>query len=168
MKYYLFLIILSLTSILQAQNIVKGNIKDESNIDLPAVTIKVLSLDSTMIKGGITDNNGYFQFEDIDAGKYILAISHIGYINQYFNFEMYNSTLELPTIILKTNNILLNDVTITASSFIKKNDHLLIIPDKKQIKNSFSGYDVLYNLMIPGLTVNRKTKTVNAVTGGAS
>lgn len=168
MKYYLALIMLSITSILHAQNTVKGNIKDESNIDLPAVTIKVLSLDSTMIKGGITDNNGYFQFEEIDTGKYILAISHIGYTNQYFNFEMHNTLLELPTIILKTDNILLNDVTITASSFIKKNDHLLIIPNKKQIKNSFSGYDVLYNLMIPGLTINRKTKTVNAVTGDAS
>lgn len=44
----------------------------------------------------------------------------------------------------------------------------MIIPDKIQKKHAYSGYDLLYNLMIPGLNVNAKSGSVKAARGEAT
>lgn len=152
----------------QAQHILKGTIYDESALGIPSATLRVLTRDSIFVKGGTTDDGGAFFFKDIKAGEYILALSTIGYVNQFVDFKMPDKAYTLPLITLKTDNVLLNEVEVRGSSVIHKKDHLLIIPDKQQIKHAFSGYDLLYNLMIPGLRVNRKTGTVEAVTGTAT
>lgn len=95
-------------------------------------------------------------------------MSNIGYVSQFVDFKMPGQPYTLPLITLKTNNVLLGEVEVRGSTVIHKKDHLLIIPDKQQIKHAFSGYDLLSNLMISGLRVNRKTGTVNAVTGTAT
>ena len=152
---------------IQAQHILKGNILDELQNPIISTTVKLLSSDSVFIKGEISDEKGVFQFNNIMRGKYVLAISSIGYKNFSLTIDMPNSNYTLPPIILKGDSVILDAVTITGSSMIRKKDHLLVIPDKEQIKHAFSGFDLLYNLMIPGLTVNRKNKTVTAVTGDA-
>lgn len=153
---------------LYAQHSLKGNLTDESNVPLPSTTIRVLSADSTLISGTVTDGDGNFRIQNINTGEYILAISSIGYINLCINFEMPDNDYNLPTTILKTDNIMLEGVTVVGSSYIQKKDHLLVVPNKEQIKHAFSGYDLLYNLMIPGLTINRKDKTVTSMTGDAT
>ena len=165
-----FFIILSFLYLLpaQSQNVLKGIIVNESNAAIPDATVRVLKKDSTFIKGSITNDKGLFSVENIKTGEYILSISCIGYINSFLTFNMPNSNHEMPAIKLQTDNILLDAITVTSSSFIRKKDHLLVIPDRKQIRHSFTGYDLLYNLMIPGLTVDRKNKTVTTMTGEAT
>lgn len=162
---FIFLIFALLT---QAQNTFKGNIIDEYNKGIPLVTIRIFTMDSIFINGAITDNNGIFSFNDLEKGKYILAISCIGYVQQYKNFEITNEIQTLSPIILKTDNILLEAVQINGSAFIHKKDHLLVIPDKQQIKHAYSGYDLLYNLMIPGVTVNRREGIIATSQGVAT
>ena len=152
----------------QAQHILKGTVRDESAIAVSSATIRILTKDSAFVSGGVTDDKGDFLFKDIKAGDYILVASNIGYVNQSYAFKMPDKTYTLPLICLKTDNILLNEVEVRGSTVIHKKDHLLIIPDKQQIKHAFSGYDLLYNLMIPGLRVNRKTGTVEGVAGTAT
>ena len=69
---------------------------------------------------------------------------------------------------LQENNVTLDGVTITGSSFIQKKDCLLIIPSKLQSKYAYNGYDLLYNLMIPGVVVNRKEGAVITSRGSAT
>lgn len=152
----------------QAQKILKGNVADASHQSIPSVTIRILTPDSVFVNGTITDEKGTFTFTNVNDGKYMLAASSIGYLPAYLNFEMPEKNHTLPLITLQADNVLLDAVTVTASSVIRKKDHLLVIPNKKQIKHSFSGYDLLYNLMIPGLTVDRKNKTVTAMSGAAT
>ena len=161
-------IILSARLPVQAQHILKGVVYDEVGTGVFSTTLHVLTEDSAFVSGGITDDNGNFEIKNIKAGKYILAVSNIGYAGQYIAFEMPESDYTLPTIVLKTDVVALGEVTVKGSSFIRKKDYLLIIPDKQQIKHAFSGYDLLYNLMIPGLDVNHKEKKVTATTGEAT
>lgn len=170
MKKILSVISILLVFILpsQAQHILKGVIVDESNTTIPAVTVRILNTDSTFIAGSVTDDHGLFRFENVEAGNYILAISCIGYTNLFLNMEMPQTSYDLPTIALKEDNVTLDAVTVIGSSFIQKKDHLLVIPDKQQIKHAFSGYDLLYNLMIPGLTIDKKKKTVTSMAGEAT
>ena len=72
-------------------------------------------------------------FSNIDSGKYLLIIDHIGYTSANTTFSIHNSNNTIPSITLLDNNIELVGVEIKAQSFIRKEDHVLIIPDKKQI-----------------------------------
>ena len=152
----------------QAQHTLKGVVYDEAGTGVFSTTLRVLTEDSVFVSGGITDGNGNFEIKNIKKGKYILAVSNIGYAGQFIAFEMPGSDYTLPTVVLKTDVVALGEVTVRGSTFIRKKDHLLVIPDKQQIKHAFSGYDLLYNLMIPGLDVNRKDKKVTATTGEAT
>ena len=151
-----------------AQQVLKGTIVDEQQRAVPYVAVRLLQADSAFVAGTTTDSLGVFSFPKVDKGAYILAMSSVGYVNQFRNIEMLEADYSLPTIILKEDNVTLDAVTVTGSSFIQKKDHLLVIPDKQQIKHAFSGYDLLYNLMIPGLTIDRKKKTVTSLAGGAT
>lgn len=150
-----------------SQHALKGVIVDASNVPVPDATVRILTADSAFVGGGITDDKGVFVYDGVKKGRYMLVVSCIGYIHSSLDFDMPDSDYEIPSVTLQTDNILLNGVTVTGSSFIRKKDHLLIIPDRSQIKHSFTGYDLLYNLMIPGLTVDRKNKTVNTMVGEA-
>ncbi|WP_449188347.1 carboxypeptidase regulatory-like domain-containing protein [Tannerella forsythia] len=171
-RTYKILLILSLIlgvmQPVQAQHILKGVVYDEAGTGVFSTTLRVLTEDSVFVSGGITDGNGDFEIKNIKAGKYILAVSNIGYAGQFIAFEMPGSDYTLPAVVLKTDVVALGEVTVRGSTFIRKKDHLLVIPDKQQIKHAFSGYDLLYNLMIPGLDVNRKDKKVTATTGEAT
>lgn len=153
---------------LLAQNILSGSITDESGEPIWGATVQVLSVDSIHVGGTITDGMGKFRVESLKTGDYVLAVSSVGFIKIFLRFEMSDKSYTLPTMALKADNIMLEGVTVTGSSFIQKKDHLLVLPNKTQVKHSFSGYDLLYNLMIPGLTVDRKNKTVSSMTGSAT
>lgn len=151
-----------------AQKVLTGKVVDESNKSVPSATIQVLTTDSAFVSGEVTDNDGNFRIKTLDAGNYILAVSCIGYTKSYINFEMPVTDYMMPMIVLRDDNVLLDAVTVTGSSFIQKDNHLLVIPDKQSVKHAFSGYDLLHNLMIPGLQVDRKEKKVTAITGEAT
>ncbi|MDR2139161.1 MAG: TonB-dependent receptor [Tannerella sp.] len=130
--------------------------------------MRLLTQDSVFVGGEVTDDQGDFLFKDLKSGAYILALSNIGYVSQFIAFHMPDGDCTLPPVALKTDVVFLNEIEVRGSAFIRKKDHLLVIPDRQQIKHSFSGYDLLYNLMIPGLTVDRKNRTVTAATGTAT
>ncbi|MDR1523888.1 MAG: carboxypeptidase-like regulatory domain-containing protein [Tannerella sp.] len=154
---------------MRGQHVLKGNIyDDESGAGLFLTTVRLLTQDSVFVAGEATDDNGDFLFRDIKAGEYILALSNVGYVSQFIAFQMPEGDYTLPPVVLKTDVVSLNEIVVKGSTFIRKKDHLLVIPDRQQIKHAFSGYDLLYNLMIPGLTVDRKNKTVTASTGTAT
>lgn len=153
---------------MKAQNALSGNVQDESNKGISSATVRILSTDSVFVQGTITDENGIFSFKELKKSRYILAFSCIGYEGQYLDLEMPNGDYRTKTITLKNDNIMLDGVEVTGSSFIKKRDRLLVIPDKEQLKHAYSGYDLLYNLMIPGVSVNRRDGAVSTSRGAAT
>lgn len=63
----------------------------------------------------------------------------------------------------------LNEVTVSSrSSFRSENGHLIVLPTRQQRKHSFTCFDLLSNLMIPGVSVNRATGEVSAPFGAVS
>lgn len=59
----------------------------------------------------------------------------------------------------------LPDFVIKAEQFRRTPDGLEVVPNKQQLKHSFSGYDLVRNLMIPGVTVNIDKGEINALGG---
>jgi len=152
----------------QAQNALQGTVIDDFGQKLALVTVRILTPDSVYVNGAVTDSSGVYTLKDVRENMYILAVSNVGYVSQYVNFSMPNSNYTLPSITLKVDNIMLEGIEVKGSAFIKKKDHLLIIPDKQQLKHAYTGYDLLYNLMIPGVEVNRREGVVTTPRGSAT
>ena len=62
----------------------------------------------------------------------------------------------------------LNEVVVTASYLTREDDHILAVPTKEQRKHAVTGYDLLQNLMIPGISVDRATGSVTTPAGAAT
>ena len=62
----------------------------------------------------------------------------------------------------------LGEVVVKSSYLTRKGDHILAIPTKEQRKHAVTGYDLLSNLMIPGVSVARSTGSVTTPNGAAT
>ena len=62
----------------------------------------------------------------------------------------------------------LDEVVVKASYLTRESDHILAIPTKEQRKHAVTGYDLLNNLMIPGVSVERSTGSVTTPAGAAT
>ena len=62
----------------------------------------------------------------------------------------------------------LGEVVVKSSYLTREDDHILAIPTKEQRKHAVTGYDLLSNLMIPGVSVERSTGSVTTSNGAAT
>lgn len=152
--YLLFFLGLLPTLRLSAQQ-VSGRVEDSGHQSLSYVTVRLLSADSTFVKGVRTDSVGTFSLHASHPGNYLLHVSCIGYQTAFVPLDLQNDMRLTVPIILQNNDVTLQEVTVEASSYVRDEDKLLIYPDKQQVKHSFTGYDLLYRLMIPGVDVDR-------------
>lgn len=149
---------------------VSGYIKNangEQNIPY-TITVRLLQMDSTFVSGTLTDSTGLYRFDKIHPEKYLIAFSSIGYLSKVVPVEIPAKDTILPTVTLENNHVMLEEIVVKGNYFIRKEDHVLILPDKQQIKHANTGYDLLYNLMIPGIDVNKRTGEVTTFGGGVS
>lgn len=93
--------------------IVKGSIHDQDKEGLPQATVKLLTTDSTFVKGVKTNSSGTFSIANVKAGKYILEASYLGYTNTYKNINVTGQTLQVPPITLSESSIMLKGVSVT-------------------------------------------------------
>lgn len=162
---------LGLTCILQqvcAQNLLKGRVVNVDSESVAFATVRLLEQDSTFVQGTTTDSIGCFKLPFGKKGKYILYVSSIGYESQRQDIELPDPQQEKLHIVLKTDNIRLGEVVIKGKSLVRKDDHLQIIPDKQQVKHAGTGYDLLYNLMLPGIEVDRMSGRVSTFGGNVT
>ncbi len=69
---------------LSAQILVQGTILDENKTELVGATVVLLEpVDSSMMSFGISDNDGIFTMEDVEAGDYVLQVSFVSYKTMY-------------------------------------------------------------------------------------
>lgn len=168
-KMTLFLLSAFCFSYLFAQEYdVKGFVKDENNKSLSYVTVALSDLDSILIKGAVTDSTGHYALHGVKNGNYLFTVKCMGFDTYSTLVEMKDKNVEMPGILLKTSNYLLNEVEVRGRTFIRKEDHILILPDRQEVKHAVSGYDLLYNLMVPGLEVDRQSGVVKNFNGAVS
>ena len=151
-----------------AQHTVSGRLSDcATRQALSYATVRLLQQDSSFVAGTVTDSLGCYQFSEVKDGSYLLAFSTIGYKSQILPVAVRKDT-ELPSVALESDNVLLGEVVVKGSSFIRQKDKVLILPDKEQVKHVRTGYDLLNNLMIPSINVDRRNGEVTTFGGNVS
>ena len=136
------------------QNLLTGRLTSDEDGSLPYATVALQGSDS-MPDVTMTDTLGYFRFDGIGACDYLLAFSMLGYKPDTLSVTVDGDT-DVGTVVLARDGALLDEVTVSGRTFIRQKDKLLIIPDKVSVKHAATGYDLLANLMIPGVDVDRR------------
>lgn len=166
MKRNVILFLYLILSIVQAQAqcVINGKVTNTGTLPVSNATVRILKADSSFVKGLKTDSVGEFSTELDDKGNYILSVTAIGYVDRNVNILALSNRNEIKDIVMTEDKNVLGEVVVTGSTVRWVDDHYTYHLDEQQKRHSCTGYDVLYNLMIPGIDVDRRKGT--AVTMG--
>lgn len=113
-KLFLAMFSIAIVMTAQAQKI-SGNIKKEGGEAANSATVALLRpADSSVIKFAAI-KNGYYQFNGIGAGKYLVKASHIGYKPFIVPVDVNTAEVNMAEIVLEKVSGNLAGVTVTAS-----------------------------------------------------
>lgn len=162
MRYYLTILMLFIYNMaISAQTKVSGKIIDhESKNPIEYVNVALLQADTVFRNGTITDENGFFEFQNIAPGEYNLCATFVGYSELKTNITNTDKDLNVGEIPMKAGDVNLKDVTVTGNQVIYKADRQIIVPNEGQIKASNTGLKLLENMQLPRIEIDPLTKAV--------
>jgi hypothetical protein len=113
-KLFVFIAGLGLSfSTIQAQK-VSGVVKDESGKGLEKTTVSLLrAKDSSVVKLAVSGTDGKFSFQSA-SGKFLVSVSHVGYIPRYSIVFEVSGDVEVPVIQMAKAASNLQGVTVTS------------------------------------------------------
>ncbi|WP_291528144.1 TonB-dependent receptor [Bacteroides sp. UBA939] len=115
------LLTVALSAFAQTKNITVAGRIIEDDTKEPAVqaSVQLLSLpDSTFVTGVATTQQGYFTLPKVQAGKYILKVSYIGFQTQEIPVQLSSANLnrDVGTLTLRTDAVMLAEAVVTAEA----------------------------------------------------
>lgn len=152
-KLILYIILFCSGFVAYGQRTLSGIVTDEFEKPLPNTAVRVLTTDSAFVTGTTTDKNGEYKIGLKKNGSYILQYNLIGYYPEQFTTSVDKESHIIPTVRLKLQTTKLKEIIVSANNITRVDNHLLIVPDKMSVKHSFSAYQLLENIMLPGFEV---------------
>jgi hypothetical protein len=149
-----------------SQGVIQGYIHDSQakGISYANVLLKT-ELDSSMIKGAISDESGNYVFTDIPKGEYFVEVTNLGYARSYSPVFPFLGTEKsnVAAILLHEEDQNLDEVTVTATRpFFELEQGKMVV----NVANSISaaGLSVLDVLdRSPGVMVNRQDNSLSVL-----
>jgi hypothetical protein len=152
----LFLLFASSTSI-KAQS-VSGTLHDAADQSLIAnATVQLLQSDSSTTSfKTVSDKNGSFTLKNVDAGKYILSVSSVGYTNFKKSISVSGDQTQLGSINVTKSAETLTEVVLNSNppAVRQKNDTLEFAASQFKVNPDATGEDLIKKM--PGVTVDKK------------
>lgn len=155
------LVCTAITSQVSAQQAaISGRVTDEQQQALSLATIHLLQAgDSATVKTIFPDENGHFSFLSIREGDYRVKAVLVGYqdvVSNVVSVTASNNTVELPPLVLKTENTVLSEVAIDAPQrplVERKPDMLVVNVENSALAAGNTAMDILERS--PGVTVDK-------------
>lgn len=167
MKTKLFLLLLTFSVLCtQAQTLsIKGRVTSASQEAVIAANVSLWNADSTLLTGVTSDAQGKFALNKLKQGSYRLTVSFIGYQTENILVKL-NKSLDMGDVLLQEDAVNLGEVTVSASNVLQRVDRQIILPSESQLKRSFGAYDLLDNLGISRLQIDKFTNSMSISGGG--
>lgn len=161
----LFTVLLLLCSISIGQTTfsISGEILDANNVGIPFANVLLMkSADSTLVKGGLTKENGSFIIQEVPVGSYFVQGSFLGYETARTETFQLNGDVRLATLILREGETL-GEVVVQAKKplFTQKVDRLVINVENSIVSSGGTALEVLERS--PGVVVNRQNSAISIV-----
>src|SRR6187401_2020557 len=137
---------------------ISGVITDELQKPLQSASVSLLrAKDSSLVKIAVTNKEGKYEFENINEGKFLLAVSSVGFqkkFGQSLEITAVNSSFNAATISLSADAKSMQEVTVTAKKpFIEtKLDKTVVNVDASPTSAGSTALDILEKS--PGITVD--------------
>lgn len=157
---------LCLCMLLIAQNLqLRGRIVS-GNEPVEFANVILQTKDSVFISGGITDQRGRFNMNNLQKGNYQLQISGLGYEIRQVSLQDFTANLDLGTISIDSTAIALQEITVTATPVINQPDRKLVFPTAHQLKASTDGLTLLQRLQLNRIQVDPIRQTITSSNQG--
>lgn len=142
--------------------VINGKVVDEKQSPFPYVAISLYQAkDTTLVKGTLTNEQGEYTFEKIEAGAYLIAASAIGYkrvFSQPFNLNPGTSgqLTRIPALNLVPGEEQLNTVSIIARKPLieRKSDRTILNIENSTLAAGNNALDILSKS--PGVTLDNQ------------
>jgi hypothetical protein len=138
--------------------VVSGQVVSQESEPVSFATVALLSqADSTLISGAITDENGFFEFNDLPLGEYALKVSYLGYKSEVIgniNLTRKSRKVALEPAVMEPDTKQLDEVVFTSERLKgeEKIDRTTFTLNDDLRKVSTTGIDVLKH--IPSVQVD--------------
>ena len=139
-----------------------GRLIDNHNLPIEFANIQLLNpKDSSILCGGVSNANGDFVIP-CQQKQALMKVSFVG----YKTICKLVPIARIGNVRMQANSYLLKGVTVEAARVVEKVDRQIIFPTKEQVKTASNGYDLLDNLSLPTIIVNRAERKVQSLKGG--
>jgi len=139
-----------------------GRLIDNHNLPVEFANIQLLNpKDSSFLCGGVSNANGDFVIP-CQQKQALMKVSFVG----YKTICKLVPIARIGNVKMQANSYLLKGVTVEAARVVEKVDRQIIFPTKEQVKTASNGYDLLDNLSLPTIIVNRAERKVLSLKGG--
>ena len=139
-----------------------GRLIDNHNLPVEFANIQLLNpKDSSFLCGGVSNANGDFVIP-CQQKQALMKVSFVG----YKTICKLVPIARIGNVKMQANSYLLKGVTVEAAKVVEKVDRQIIFPTKEQVKTASNGYDLLDNLSLPTIIVNRAERKVQSLKGG--
>ena len=144
----------------------KGLIMSSSKQPVEFANVVLRNNDSVFVTGGITDDKGRFNMNNLRRGAYKLQISCLGYETRTLELKDFTKNIDLGRIEIDTTSIALNEVVVTGANVINKVDRKVVLPSASQLKSSTNGFDLLQRLNLNRIDIDLLRNAVSGAGGG--
>ena len=139
-----------------------GRLIDNHYLPVEFANIQLLNpKDSSFLCGGVSNANGDFVIP-CQQKQALMKVSFVG----YKTICKLVPIARIGNVRMQANSYLLKGVTVEAARVVEKVDRQIIFPTKEQVKTASNGYDLLDNLSLPTIIVNRAERKVLSLKGG--
>ncbi|HSP10960.1 MAG TPA: outer membrane beta-barrel family protein, partial [Salegentibacter sp.] len=155
-SYFLLTLLFIISTQAFSQQSVRGKLIDENLQPVAFANVILLSAQDsvTVYKGTVSEENGGFEFENVEADQYLLKTSFIGFEDHQELIEVTNKDLDLQRIEIRVSSSELDEVTIQARKpTITRSIDRITFDVENSTLSSGSSWDVLKQT--PGVILNQ-------------
>lgn len=142
---------------------INGQVVDDSEQPLAFANVLLLrETDSSLVKGAISTEEGYFEFNGIPQGGYRLKSSMVGFQETTTPVFQLSADYTAPRLLLKEGEAL-GEVVLTATKplYSQEVDRLVINVENSIVSSGGTALEVLERS--PGVVVNRQSNAISVV-----
>ena len=157
-------IALLFSSFTWSQNSIEGRVVGkDTNVSFVNIII-FKAIDSSLVKGNISDENGAYSFDNIKDGRYFITASMMGFTNVSTEvFELKNqSTLKMKDIVFGE-QVVLDEVVLNIEKplYEQKVDRMVINVQSSILSAGSTALQVLERS--PGVNINRQNNNISLI-----
>lgn len=146
---------------------IKGTVKAQETQELMEnVNVRLLKPDSSFVEGCVTNARGGFELEGVAPGDWLLIFSMVGYEESTLRLEGLHDDADVDIVWMKEMSTSLGEVVVEAQRSTRDAGRLIVFPSSLECESSFSAFEMLEKMRLPGLEVNSTQNSIRSIRNG--